>query len=384
MRFEISKVLDAIEDRVSTDPSLVRAVLDLAEVVRFQDLDGGRPASTMRLGMVIDALGRQLEEDNVPVYAVVHRALLSDADLTSNERMVVRRWADNGLVEVLGNPADRVLEVADLLGLPVLSRGRFDGQAGRFPWLTGQPGRLLAPLPGAGGPVLVPRVKGASPVPTSPSPNGRKLLARTWRCKEPGCVLFGGGGGGGGAFADLAEIDRKPSGQPPPTLRSGMPSCPRHEQRLTDAGPRPTEEVLSIRIGGMVRRRFVVTAERPVVVGRAPEESGGIRLGQWLNDEARRWISRSHVRFELRGGDLIAQDVSTNGSGVRPGGSMDEAERVGLAHQQSRVMRGGDIVELYPGVQVGRSSTWNSGGMSNPTSVMAEAPTMAIRVVDRA
>lgn len=383
MRFEISKVLDAIEDRVSTDPSLVRAVLDMAEVVRFQDLDGGRPASTMRLGMIIDALGRHLEEDNVPVYAVVHRALLSDADLTSNERMVVRRWADNGLVEVLNNPGDRMLEVADLLGLPVLSRVRFDGQAGRFPWVAGQPGRLLAPLPGAGGPVLVPRVKGNGPVATGPSPNGRKLLARTWRCKEPGCVLFGGGGGGG-AFADLAEIDRKPSGQPPPTLRTGMPSCPRHEQRLTDAGPRPNEEVLSVRIGGMVRRRFVVTAERPVVVGRAPEESGGIRLGQWLNDEARRWISRNHVRFELRGTDLIAQDVSTNGSGVRPGGSMDESERIGLARQQSRVMRTGDIVELYPGVQVGRSVTWSSGGMTNPTSVMAEAPTMAMRVVDRA
>lgn len=381
MRFEISKVLDAIEGRVSTDPDLVRAVLDLAEVVRYVDLDGGRPASTLRLGMVMDALGRQLEEDNVPVYAVVHRALLSEADLTSNERMVLRRWADEGLIEVLNNPGDRVLEVAELLGLPVLSRARYDGMAGRFPWVTGQPGRLLAPLPGAGGPVLVPRVKGNNPGPAGPSPTGRKLLARTWRCKEPGCVLFGGSGGG--AFADLAEIDRKPSGQPPPRLRAGQPICPRHDQRLTDAGPRPGTEVLSVRIGGMVRRRFVVAADRPVLVGRAPEESTGIRLGQWLNDEARRWISRSHVRFELRGADLVAQDVSTNGSGIRPGGSLEESERVGLARQQSRVLRPGDIVELYPGVQVARASTWASGGMSNPTSVMAEAPTMAMRVVDR-
>ena len=382
MRFEISKVLDAIESRVSTDPSLVRAVLDLAEVVRFTDLDGGRPASMLRLGMVLDALARQLEEDNVPVYAVVHRALLSDADLTSNERMVVRRWADDGLVEVLGNPGDRVLEVADLLGLPVLSRGRFDGLAGRYPWVTGQPGRLLAPVSGAGGPVLVARVGGgAGPVATGPSPTGRKLLARTWRCREPGCVLFGGEGGGG-AFADLARIDRKPSGQPPPTLRTGVPSCPRHEQRLVDAGPRPASEVLSVRIGGMVRRRFVVTAGQPVLVGRAPEDSTGIRIGQWLNDEARRWISRSHVRFEVRGTELIAQDVSTNGSGIRPGGSMDESERIPLSRQQSRRLGKGDIVELYPGVQVARSSTWTSGGMVNPTSVMAEAPTMAMRLVD--
>ncbi len=379
MRFEISKVLDAIEGRVSTDPSLVRAVLDLAEVVRYTDLDGGRPASTLRLGMVMDALSRHLEEDNVPVYAVVHRALLSEADLTSNERMVLRRWADDGLVEVMNNPGDRVLEVADLLGLPVLSRNRYDGLAGRYPWVTSQPGRLLAPLPGAGGPVLVPRVQGAPSTPGGPSPTGRKLLARTWRCREPGCALFGGEGGG--AFADLARVDRGPSAQPPPTLRTGVPTCPRHEHRLVDAGPRPGSEVLSVRIGGMVRRRFVVTTERPVVVGRAPEDPGGIRLGQWLNDEARRWISRSHVRFELRGADLVAQDVSTNGSGVRPGGSMDESERIPLARQQY-LMRSGDIVELYPGVQVARASTWTTGGMTNPTSVMAEAPTMAMRLTD--
>ncbi|MBM0260341.1 FHA domain-containing protein, partial [Micromonospora sp. 4G55] len=164
MRFEISKVLDAIEGRVCTDPSLARAVLDLAEVIRYQDLDGGRPASLLRLGMVIDALSRELEEDSVPVYAVVHRALLSDADLTSNERMVVRRWADDGLVEVLDNPGDRMLEVADLLGLPVLTRVRFDGLRGRFPWLVEQPGRVLAPVPGAGGPVFVAHV-GGGPTP---------------------------------------------------------------------------------------------------------------------------------------------------------------------------------------------------------------------------
>jgi hypothetical protein len=385
VRFEISKVLDAIEGRVCTDPSLARAVLDLAEVVRYTDFDGGRPASMLRLGIVIDALSRQLEEDSVPVYPVVHRALLSDADLTSNERMVVRRWADDGLVEVLPNPVERMLELGDLLGLPVLSRMRFDGMIGRYPWLGSQPGRLLAPVSGANGPTLVPQAGGGA-VWTSPgpSPTGAKLLSRLWRCPEPGCTLFGaGGGGGGGSFADLARSDRERGGQPPPTLRSGSPGCPRHEVRLTDVGPRPGAEVLSVRVGGQVRRRFVVSADRPVMVGRAPEESGGIMLGQWLSEEARRWISRNHVRFELRGNDLVAFDVSTNGSGIRPGGSMDEEERIALTQQANRVLRTGDIVELYPGVQIGRSSNWTSGGVINPTSVMAEAPTMAMRVIER-
>lgn len=379
MRFEISKVLDAIEGRVSTDPSLARAVVDLAEVIRWQDLDGGRPASLLRLGMVIDALARELGEDSVPVYAIVHRALLSDADLTSNERMVVRRWADDGLVEVLDQPGDRVLEVADLLGLPVLSRVRFDGMQGRYPWL-GQAGRALAPVPGAGGPVFIAHVGGGqSPTSGGRSPVGAKLLARQWRCPEPGCALFGSGGGGG-AFADLARVDRAPAGQPPPSLRNGVPTCPRHGARLGDAGPRPRTEVLAVRIGGLVRRRFVLTETQPVLVGRAPDQADGVVLGQWLNDEARRWISRSHVRFELRVGEVIVTDTSTNGSGIRPGGSMAEADRLALPPQQSRVLAEGDLVELYPGVQVGRAEDLPSDAKFSPTSVMAEAPTMAMRL----
>ncbi|MFI7573589.1 FHA domain-containing protein [Micromonospora sp. NPDC049497] len=381
MRFEISKVLDAIEGRVCTDPSLARAVLDLAEVIRYQDIDGGRPASLLRLGMVIDALARELEEDSVPVYAVVHRALLSDADLTSNERMVVRRWADDGLVEVLDNPGDRMLEVADLLGLPVVTRVRSDGLRGRYPWLVDQPGRVVAPVPGAGGPVFIAHVGGGhTPVEGERSPAGAKLLSRHWRCPESGCALFGGGGGGG-AFADLARVvERSPAAQPPPTLRGGVPTCPRHGVRLGDAGPRPRAEVLAVRIGGLIRRRFVLTEEQSVMIGRAPEQSGGVVLGQWLNDEARRWISRSHVRCELRVGEVVVTDVSTNGSGIRPAGSMAEADRIPLAPQQSRVLGEGDMVELYPGVQIGRPGELPAGAPYTPASVMAEAPTMAMRL----
>ncbi|MEV1285633.1 FHA domain-containing protein [Micromonospora sp. NPDC049679] len=371
MRFEVSKVFDAIEQRLSTDPAAARAVIDLAEVVRYVDLDGGRPASMLRLGMVIDALGRTVAEENVPVYLVVHKGLLSDADLTSNERMVARRWADDGLAEVLPNPADRVLEVADLLGLPVLSRNRFDGLAGRYPWLTAQSGRLMAPLPGAGGPVLVARVGNApAPAVADPSPVGAKLLARLWRCPDPECSSFGS-----------MRIGR-PGGQPPPTLRTGSPTCPRHDQRLADGGPRPTAEVLAVRIDGAVRQRFVVAGDQPVFVGRAPEQGGGITLGQWLTEEARRWISRSHVRFELRGTELVAQDVSTNGTGIRPGGSLNDDDRITLK-RQARPLAPTDFVELYPGVQIGRARNWTSGGVVNPASVMAEAPTMAMRTLDR-
>ncbi|GAA2546887.1 hypothetical protein GCM10010435_15170 [Winogradskya consettensis] len=376
LRFEVSKVLDAIEGRLTTDPALARAVIDLSEIVRYADLDGGRPASLLRLGLVIDALGRHVAEENVPVYAVVPRGLLSDADLTSNERMVVRRWADDGVVEVVPQLDDRVLEVAELLGLPVLTRTRAEQFRDRRPWVE-DPGRLLAAVPGAGGPVLVARVgRGEIPAVAEPSPMGRKLLSRVWGCPDTNCGAYGQGGDPDSPFADMRKTT-SPVSQPPPSLRAGVPTCPRHGARLRDAGPRPAVEVLSVRIDGVVRKRFVVSTETPVVVGRAPE--GGVMLGQWLTDDARKWISRGHVRFALRSGELSAQDVSTNGTGIRPNGSLEDDDRITLGRDEMRALGPNDMVELYAQVHVGRAKLWNNGGVTQPHSVMGEAPTMAMR-----
>jgi hypothetical protein len=382
VRFEVSKVLDAIEARLTTDPALARAVVDLSEVVRYADLDGGRPASMLRLGLVIDALGRHVSEENVPVYAIGPRALLSDLDLTSNERMVVRRWADDGKVEVVPEVGDRVLEVAEMLGVPVLTRSREEQFQANRPWVA-EPGRLLAAVPGAGGPVLVARVgRGEVPAVGERSPMGARLLARVWRCPESNCNMFGAANDSDSPFADMRTYT-SPVAQPPPTLKAGVPSCPRHGTKLTDAGPRPAVEVLSVRIDGVNRRRFVVSADQPVVVGRAPEGDGGVMLGQWLTDDARKWISRGHVRFALDGDQLTVTDVSTNGSGVRPGGSLEDDDRMTLNRDETRVLGPSDVVELYAGVNVGRARMWATGGVAQPSSVMAEAPTMAIRKFQR-
>ncbi|MFG1602726.1 FHA domain-containing protein [Actinoplanes sp. NPDC049265] len=381
MRFEVSKVLDAIEARLTTDPALARAVVDLSEVVRYADLDGGRPASMLRLGLVIDALGRHVAEESVPVYAVAPRGLLSDADLTSNERMVIRRWADDGVIEVVPELGDRVLEVAELIGLPVLTRNRAEQFRDRRSWVD-EPGRLLAAVPGAGGPVLVARVgRGEIPAVGEPSPMGAKLLARVWRCAESNCSNFGGGDSDS-PFADMRK-STSPVAQPPPTIKAGAPTCPRHGTRLSDAGPRPKVEVLSVRIDEINRQRFVVAAGAPVVVGRAPDGGGGIMLGQWLSEDARKWISRGHAKFALDGEELTVQDVSTNGTGIRPGGSADDDERITLARDETRVLAGEDVVELYAGVNVGRARLWANGGVSQPSSVMSDAPTMAIRKFER-
>jgi hypothetical protein len=380
VRFEVSKVLDAIEARLSTDPALARAVVDLSEIVRYADLDGGRPASSVRLGLVIDALGKRFAEENVPVYVVAPRGLLSDTDLTSNERMVIRRWADDGKVEVVPQMDDRVYEVAELLGLPVITRGRGDQVRGRRPWVD-EPGRLLAAVAGEGGaPVLMARVgRDQQPKPAERSPMGQRMLARIWRCPESNCNSFGTGGDPDSPFADMRTFT-SPVSQPPPALRGGAPACPRHGAKLRDIGARPAVEVLSVRIDGVIRKRFVVSTDQPVVVGRAPDGGGGVMLGQWLTEDARKWISRGHVQFELRpDGGLTAQDVSTNGTGIRPGGSPNDDDRITLGRHETRQLAPTDVVELYGGVNVGRSKIWATGGVVQPASVMAEAPTMAMR-----
>ena len=100
MRFEVSKGLDAIERRLPIDPAVAAGIVDLTEITRLGDLDGGRPANLLRLGLVVDALGQRLGDSSAATYVVADRALMSDTELTSNERMVIRRWSDDGLIEV--------------------------------------------------------------------------------------------------------------------------------------------------------------------------------------------------------------------------------------------------------------------------------------------
>ncbi|GAA0728103.1 FHA domain-containing protein [Dactylosporangium roseum] len=355
MRFETSRALDAIERRLSVDPLVAGGVIDLVEAARSVDLDGGRPAALLRLGLFVDALSRQLGDGGVGLYAVAERGAMSDTDFTSNERMVLRRWSDDGLMEMLppgARPGGRVREVAALTGLPVISR---------------------VPLPGHPGPVYVTvGARGGMDLTMAPStgstPRPHPVLSRFWRCPAGDCPVFGRPPAAG-------------AGQAPPALPSGAPICPRHGERLIDAGVRPPAVPMVVRINGTVRTRFPLTAARPVVVGRAPED--GITIGNWLDDEASRRVSRNHVRLELRDGMVLVTDVSTNGAAVLARTSAAAAPReVALNRHEAQAMGEWDEVELYPEVTVGRAdrppADVAKGGA--PNSVMADAPTIALRL----
>jgi hypothetical protein len=344
MRFEVSQVLDAMERRLSTDPALAAAVLDVAEMMYCADLDGGagRPANLLRLGLVIDALARQVGEEQVLAYCVVDKSLLSNQDLTSNERMVMRRWADDGKVEVVPGAGARVVEISELTGLPVISR--------MLP-------ATWAPLPGSGGAVLNPR----NTIPHGPSPVGQRMMSRWWRCPDPECGAFGPA--------------RRGTGQPVPGLRAAQPSCPRHGAPLGDAGPRPPQQVLAVRVDGVIRTRFVVTAAAPLMVGRAPEN--GIVLGHWLGEEALAKVSRAHVSLSLGPQGIMVTDNSMNGTTIRLGGAADG--ELALSKGAHRVLGPSDLIELFPGVEIGRLGALSSTRPVDSSSVVGEAPTMIFR-----
>jgi hypothetical protein len=365
VRLGISHVLDAIEKKLSTDPTATGAVVDLGEVVRLAELDGGRPAYLLRLGLLVDLVGRHLCDDGISVYAVADRALLSDTDLTANEKIVIRRWSDDGLIEIVpkdGPPAaERAREVAALTGLPLISR-----QADKYSGLT------YAPAVAGNTITLVPKMLG--PGPAAPAP----ILGRRWRCPESYCPSFGDtAGNGGGSGRDSAKQGRP---QPPAQLRGGVPYCPRHGEKLTDLGPAPRAVALAVKVNNIVWHRFVVTEAAPVVVGRAPEDPDGVIIGLTLDERGLRWVSRTHVQLELRGHRLSVTDLSTNGTTLlRRTSPGEQPRRSPMQHGESSPIAEWDTVEVYEGIELGRAIRSAGPAPGAPTdSVMTEAPTTRI------
>jgi hypothetical protein len=186
VRFQVTQVMDAIEQRLTTDVTLAQAVVDLGQVVRDVELDQGRPVSLVRIGMVVDALSRHLVDGGAMLYGVAERALLSEPALTSKERMVLGRWADDGLIEVVPVIGDRVVEIADVTGLPVIAVSPYRELAGRYGWLANGAGRVLTIGPRAGVAVLCPVTEAtANAVPDSTAIGRARVPERVEPAREP-------------------------------------------------------------------------------------------------------------------------------------------------------------------------------------------------------
>jgi hypothetical protein len=468
VRFEVSRVLDTIERHLTTDPLLAQAVVDVAAVARFVELDGGRTISLIRIGMVVDALGRYLHDGGVYLYPVAPRRMLSDPELTSKERMVLGRWTDQGLIEAAAHEiGERVPEIAELTGLPIVSLNGYDDLAQRYGFLRDAPLRVLTVSPRGGGALLTDGTGGtggvvlrgpdeiedrpwsrrllpallaigkatpkgkvpppddepapdagpapdadtesavvAAPpepepepvvrqpeVPLWPDPGrvyhvplpvppairsqpdgvGTALMARLWRCDGFDCPSFG---------------DERRIGQPVPHMRKGVPVCPRHDERLVDIGPRPPEIPVALIVDGLRRQRFMVTVDRPVRVGKEPDDPDDVSVEPYLHDAAASWIGAEHLRLSVSDGKLVVTDLGANGSLVwKRTDPQARPETMRLYQGRSYDLGEWDTVELYTGIELVHAERRPRGvdeSPDEPASVLVDAPTVAVlRLPDR-
>jgi hypothetical protein len=332
--------------------------------------------------------------------------------------MVLGRWLDDGLIEVTPEIGDRVVEVADLTGLPVILLDPVPPSLERYAWLAEGGGRALRLLPRNGAAALSP-MDGADTGPTEqdvarvvasakvasaglvegetvalPLPaevlTGRAAarisrirvarqrfmrgepaggadpspLTRAWRCEGYDCPAFG---------------DRRQSGQPVPRLRDGTPVCPRHDRAVTEVGPRQPAYPVSIVVDDLPRRRLVVRAGEPVQVGRATDDPQVVSVAPWLHEAAASWISPVHLRLEVRDGGLVVTDLSENGTVVWQRNGPEDQGATRALRRAAHNLGDWDTVELYTGIELARGDRRlvTVLGRDRPTSVLVDAPTAA-------
>jgi hypothetical protein len=418
VRFQVSQVMDAIEQRLTTDVTGAQAVVDLEKVVRLVDLDGGRAVNLVRIGMVVDALGRYLLDGGALLYGVVERTLLSEGALTSKERMVLSRWVDDGVIEATTGAGDRAVEIAELTGLPLIIPSHEPERARRCGRLSEAAGFVLGLTPRSGAVMLIPVDGDAEvnltaggtpagqavgrakvPAPDQPEPAAEPEAATgtgaadTGTEPEPGVPagtlplpveIFTDHGPGragrirvsrqryqravpeGGhavvasrqwrcdGFECPAFGEHRRIGQPVPRMRGELPVCPRHDEPVADTGPRPPSYAVSVVIDDLPRQRLVVRGGVPVQVGRAEDPEAVVSVARWLHRAAAQWVSPVHLRLEARDDGLVVTDLSTNGTVVWQRSGPDDPGTTRQLRRESYPLGEWDSVELYTGVELVR------------------------------
>lgn len=372
-----------LETHLTLDAAAADFAVDLSNVVRDRNLRGDREADLRRFYGLIQAIITYTRDESAQVYAVADETLLSFPALTTEEKATLHRWYRRGLIQARKVADDRLLEVADIAGLPVVSDDTFLDAYRKYPWIPGNRDRFFKAMPGPGeGEVrLQPRT-----MPTPPdwqisrkeeegellavgmydrrhgTGPRQQLLTRLWRCPVDDCPIFG---------ADAT------AGQPPPVFRRGSVRCPTHQRPLTDVGPKPAQKQLKLRVAGVVKARFMLVADRVTVVGRAPTELGFALSRHWLSEAAHGQISREHVELTWDGTDISVRDLSRNGTWVRRDRGAGANKRV-PRHRPWKI-RAGEVIVLCEGVELmvsGRTYVFDTAPGSvpaQPDALRAEA-----------
>lgn len=313
-------------------------LVDLSNVARMSDPPG---PGLHQLARVIDALVTQDDDPEVSVYLVADKSLPNA--LARPDGRTVRAWAGQGHVELLGDADERLLELAELTGLSVISRDRYRDHRDLHPWLQGNTTQFLEPFVDNKGRMVVRSVNLGRLGDTEMSGYAEKallkkqgllsrgdVLDRTWRCPVPSCTLYDASRG---RFVLL------------PRIIAGEPTCEIHSKVLADEGPRQSVVPMKLVVDGRCAHRFVVQAGNDVVVGREFVE---VFAGVDAAEAAK--VSRNHLALSYEGGKLTVRDASTHGTAIVP----SKPERR-LSRSERWVLRLGETARLTARIGITRS-----------------------------
>ena len=147
-----------MDENLTSDIHLADFILDLSNVVRM----GAHPSLTY-FDRLLSALKVREKDPGVRVYAVADKSLLGLRELPRDDRRTLARWREDGLIEVTGDADPRILELAELTGLRVISGDLFIDRRDEHPRDSGKiattgsprvtwcPSRPLSRSPAAGG-----------------------------------------------------------------------------------------------------------------------------------------------------------------------------------------------------------------------------------------
>jgi hypothetical protein len=309
--------------------------------------DAGRLILSSTLERVGEALATLYGAAKIAMFGVADQSLLTQPGLflDHRERHILRGWAESGLILTAGKADVPLLQIAGETGLSIITSDRFGGHRREFPWLDGSDDCVLEPRTGRHGRVYLERVTLTRRTEWEMSMSEERdllvqqglsrhveVLGRYWSCLEPRCPR------------------NDPMNSPYvllPLAIGGRLVCDQHHLDMIDKGPRPRVAQLKIMQNGREQRRFTVTQNEPPIVGRSP---GPTDLSSFLDEIARRRVSRAHLRFDLDSERLTVTDVSRNGTTliVRNGTRF-------CLHQATRPFSVGDQAQIHPSLEIIRS-----------------------------
>jgi hypothetical protein len=344
--------------------------------VRNRQLGGHGPADLARLERAGEALVTLYGAETIAMFGVADNSLLTQSGLflDPQQRRAVRGWAESELILVAGKADVPLLQMAKDTGLPIITSDRFVGHRREFPWLDGSDDAVLEPQADHYGRVFLQHVtltpKAAWEMSVSEERDllvqqglsrNVEVLDRYWSCPEPRCAR------NNPATSSFLLL---------PLLKGNRLVCDQHRLDMVDKGPRPRMAQLKIMQNGRERRRFIVTQDEPLIVGRFPGPSD---LSPFLDDTALARVSRAHLRFDLDSERLTITDQSLNGTRL----FLRDGARLFL-HQATHAFTVGDRAQVQPSLEIIRSgrrypSELLAGGRSSRQSTSEHLPTVTYR-----